>query len=76
MIEFNAVPVDEGNYTNYYAVLFKNENNAFYKFKDFVEIVDLQFSGFDNQLFVFKSLNSSKRIVYKLIDSKFINYKK
>ena len=76
LIEFNAVPVDEGNYTNYYAVLFENENNELYKFKDYVEIVDLQFLSFDNQLFTFKGVNNPKKVIYKLIDSKFTAYKK
>ena len=76
LIEFNAAPVDEGNYTNYYAVLFENENNELYKFKDYVETVDLQFLKFDNQLFMFKGANNPKKVIYELIDSKFTAYKK
>lgn len=74
LIEFNATPVDDGNYTNYYAVLFKNENNESYHFIDYVETVDLQFLQAENQLFVFKNIKKSKKVVYKLIDSKFVAF--
>ena len=76
LIEFNAAPVDEGNYTNYYAVLFKNENNESYRFVDYVETVDLHYLDFDNQLFIFQHTKTPKKVVYKLVDSKFTAYKK
>ncbi|SNR47235.1 hypothetical protein SAMN06265371_103336 [Lutibacter agarilyticus] len=76
LIEFNAAPVDEGNYTNYYAVLFKNENNQSYHFIDFVEATDLQFLEAENQLIVFENTKNSKKVIYTLIDSKFVEYTK
>lgn len=72
LIEFNAEPIDEGNYTNYYAVLFKNENNESYQLIDYIETVDLQFFDFDSQLVIFKNKNSQKKVTYKLVDLKFI----
>ncbi len=76
LIEFNALPIDEGDYTNYYAVLFKNENNQSYHFIDFVETADLQFLEAENQLIVFKNTKHSNKVIYKLINSKFVVYTK
>lgn len=73
-IEFNAAPVDEGNYTNYYAVLFKNENDTSYVFIDYIETVDLQFVSFDNNEVVFDVKDSSRKVIYKLENSKFNVY--
>jgi hypothetical protein len=75
LIEFNAAPIDEGDYTNYYAVLFKNENNKSYHFIDYVETAELQFLQAENQLIVFKNTKNSNKVIYKLIDSKFTTYK-
>ena len=75
LIEFNAVPIDEGDYTNYYAVLFKNENNELYHFIDYIETVELQFLQAENQLIVFKNTKNSNKVIYKLINSKFTTYK-
>lgn len=75
-IEFNAAPVDEGDYTNYYAVLFKNENNQSYQFIDYIETTDLQFLEAENQFIVFKNTKNSKKVIYTLIDSKFVEHTK
>ncbi|MFD1293428.1 hypothetical protein ACFQ5N_06230 [Lutibacter holmesii] len=75
LIEFNATPVDEGNYTNYYAVLFKNENNKSYHFIDYVEVVDLQFINAEGELFVFQGVKNVSKVVFKLENSKFEAFK-
>lgn len=71
-MEFNATPIDEGNYTNYYAVLFKNENNNSYIFIDYIETVELQFLNFENESIIFQNTSNQKKVTYKLVDSKFI----
>ena len=71
LIEFNAVPVDEGNYTNYYAVLFKNNSNQEYEYVNYIDTVAMTFTEFTENIFVFQKNGSSQIIKFLITNSKF-----
>ena len=72
LMEFNAQPIDEGNYTNYYAVLFKNNSAIKFELVNYMESIDFHFVEYFNGEFVFQKNNNSEKVKFKLKDSKFI----
>lgn len=72
LIEFNAEPVDEGNYTNYYSVLFENDSNEKYVYIDYIESLAMTFSEFSEGDFLFKKNNSKVVHNFSLTNSRFI----
>jgi hypothetical protein len=75
-IEFNAVPVEGGGVTNYYAVLFKNMGNKKFSLVNYIETNGIKYAKYQNNLFIFKSTQAYPKISqlkkYKLINSKFV----
>lgn len=72
LLEFNAEPIDEGNYTNYYTVLFENLDDKNFKYVNYMESLDLYFKEYFDAVFTFKSVKKAKLIQYNLVDSKFV----
>lgn len=75
MMEFNAQPIDQGNYTNYYTVLFRNVSNSEYEYVNYIESIDFHFIEYFNEEFLFQKNNSSEKVKYNLKDEKFIKLK-
>jgi hypothetical protein len=72
LIEFNAIPVDEGSYMNYYSVLFINIENKKYSYVNYMESIDLKFKEFYNTYFVFQQQEQPfKTKKYKLVKGVF-----
>ena len=72
LIEFNAEPVDEGNYTNYYSVLFENDSNEKYVYVDYIETLAIAFSEFNEGFFLFKKNDNKVISKFILKNSRFI----
>jgi len=75
LLEFNAEPIDEGNYTNYYSVLFENLKDENFKYVNYMESVDVLFQEFFNGVFTFKSNKESEKKEYKLSNFRFVEIK-
>ena len=72
-MEFSAVQEESEGITLYFAVLFKNYLNEEYVLVNFLESPEIRFSRFEEHLFYFNSsLNETDKIVYELVNSKFI----
>lgn len=75
LMEFNAQPIDQGDYTNYYTVLFRNVSNSEYEYVNYIESIDFHFVEYFNGDFVFQKNNNSENVEFKLMDNKFIKLK-
>ena len=72
-MEFSAVQEESEGITLYFAVLFKNYLDKEYVLVNFLESPEIRFSRFEEHLFYFNSsLNETDKIVYELVNSKFI----
>ena len=72
-MEFSAVQEESEGMTLYFAVLFKNYLDEEYVLVNFLESPEIRFSRFEEHLFYFNSsLNETDKIVYELVNSKFI----
>lgn len=69
LMEFNAIPVDGGNYQLFFIVLFKNNENKTFELVDYFESASVKFLDFYDEIFIFEYKNN--KINYKLINSKF-----
>ena len=72
-IEFSAVQeVGEGR-ALYFTVLFKNYSNEEYILVNFLKSPEMRFAHFEENLFYFNSsVNETDKMVYELVNSKFI----
>ena len=72
-MEFSAVQEESEGITLHFAVLFKNHSNEDYVLVNFLESPDIRFARFEENLFYFNSsLNETDKIVYELVNSKFV----
>ena len=72
-MEFSAIQEESEGMTLYFAVLFKNYSDKEYILVNFIESPDLRYSHFEGNFFHFNSsLNETDKIVYELVNSKFI----
>lgn len=73
LMEFNAIPVEGGGVTYYFAVLFSNNTNNGYQFVDYIDTDNLTFKEFTEQQFIFSNKKATKNDKkYKLVNLKFI----
>ena len=73
LMEFSAVQEVGGGMLLHFAVLFKNYSDKEYVLVNFLESPEIRFSRFEDNLFYFNSsTNETDKIVYELVNSKFI----
>jgi hypothetical protein len=72
LIEFNAVPVEGGGVTYFYAVLFENEQNMNYTFINYLESDNLIFKEYNDDYYVFFNRRTNANKNFKLINFKFV----
>ena len=72
-MEFSAVQEETEGMTLYFAVLFRNKLDKEYVLVNYLGTPEIRFTRFEETLFYFhSSLNISDKIVYELVNSKFI----
>lgn len=71
-IEFNAIPIEGGGVTYFYAVLFQNINNADYKLINYLESDNLIFKQYTDDYYIFFNRKTNVNINFKLINFKFV----
>lgn len=72
LMEFNAVPLDGGGVTYYFAVLFENDKNNSFKFVNYLNCEKLVFKLFNEPSFTFTNTKYKTTENFVLVNSKFI----
>lgn len=71
LIEFNAVPIDGGGVTYYFAVLFKNQLNNNFNYVSYVETDNLVFKQYADGVFLFNHTKKHSNVTFSIINSVF-----